>query len=428
MELVLSKTSGKVSSIGWNGRDITKSVRFKDHALMAQHVSGGWLTETGQSIQILIRTAAASSSSSSVAERDRYDLLLDGERFATLPRARDMEQQRRGSQQQQQQRERRSPTDERGSKSSSSQQCRVQTETTARRGSATTTSLADSFDLLSSNERVESDLKYRLSLAGLERHTEVAIDPEDEIQDELHSERFSPVVKTLREVIIKAMPQSEHTVSRAIMAGFCSDASSRHSMDSMSIDGYAPPLEVEANLLRNAWYWTREEHHRSEQLQFFETQLEEVMQYVRAETFDAEDAARVTLNIAAIVGLDMACPIPYTTVLVDGIPVGMNEQELHVAFREYGIVCAAAASSTLTFGFCRFESETSAATCVADKGFTLEGTRPSLRLLRATKTDRNKQLEGRSVDKSSPLRTPSRDAPPLDSQTSPSCVTKYLFD
>lgn len=418
VELTLSKPSGKVSSVVWNGSDITKSIRFKDHALLAHHISGGWLTPAGQSMQILI-----DRSDNVRSERDRYDLLLDGERFASLPRPRDVEKLYHDVKE-----TRTPPSDGRRSLNQQHGSCRTPTD--------------------QPNERTDLE-RYRLSLAGLDDQGpsfDQGIEEQQQQQlhrDELHSERFSPVVESLREVITRAIPKTEHAVSRAIMAGFCSDASSRNSSDSVSIDGFAPPLEVEANLLRDTFYWIRgnRDECEEERLRYFEEKLEEVMQYVRAETFDAEDASRVTLNMAAILGLRMACGIPNTTVLIDGMPIGMNEQDLHAVFGEYGIVCAAAASSTLTFGFCRFASEGAAVSVVAESAspagrFSLEGNRPTLLLLKNGFSSEKDVIIAESPVQRRACLSLDNDEPPLlpgrrvnaPNDTSPSCVSRYIFD
>lgn len=336
VELVGCKKSGR-TKIYWNQCNITKLFHPREGRNNGK-IDYSWKTCSGETLHI------ASSGDGKIASASaQYDLLIDGRNFFTLPSVGGL------GRTSDEVTEQRSPKEDAGSQRSPS----LNSSTSA-------------------NEQEEAELpidacrsqSFRLSLAGLNS----TASSDDGIKDELHSDIYSPVFESLRAQIVERLPQCEEMVSRSIINAFFFDSFSQESFSLCSVEE-ADPYQVEADCVSEAYAWIKlngdlipPSDAEDLAMWFLRKRVDDIFIRMRNEELSSDDAARVVLSMAAVLGLTFASSFVQDTIIMNGLDGGTTACDLHETFSSFGKVKATAmARATPSFGFCRFEHEDSTA-------------------------------------------------------------------
>jgi hypothetical protein len=245
------------------------------------------------------------------------------------------------------------------------------------------------------------DSGWRLSMAGFRSGA-----LEREPVDELHSDVYSSLVESLRQEITGHLPQTEGLVSRAIIHAFFPDNDSEASPSdgSFSITEHDPG-QVEADALCDADEWAKLNLQyapvpdaEDRVLSYFQKHVEILFSYVRNEELLPDDASRILLNIAAILGLEFDKPLSSGTLVLRGLDKRISKDDFFGILSGYGIIASAAvASKSRSFAHCRFQESEALLRlkAVADNGrLFMGGERITLISLAAMVEDgRFKQME-----------------------------------
>lgn len=323
IELIWSVKSGK-TRVHWNQQNITKHFREGARSGMVEF---SWKSRSGELLQIV----AHSETRSGVTHQ--YDLLVDGVSFFRFP-----------------------PLSEVGT---------IPEQLDEERSPENwTESIADVVSDLASGDYLggqpappAENMEFRLSMVGLNSGVE------DEVVDELHSDIYSPLLESLRDQIIQCVPQAEEMVSRAIINAFFVDSDSQNSLSTQSSRSLASgsPVQIEAACLWDAYEWVSQNidctprlDAQDQALDVMEKHIESVCVYLRNDMLNANEAARILLGVAAILGLKFINSIPRDTLLLLDIPKGTTEAELQDAVADIGEVQSAIFLESQQFGVVRF--------------------------------------------------------------------------
>ena len=311
----------------WRQQEISGNVEFS------------WKTRSGETLRIVSQPMLRSEAII------QYDLLVDGVGFFDLPKARDLRTQDKVEDQQ-------SPDDESARNGTSLHNEHEQWDCQS-----------DPFAL----PKPTGSLGFRLSMAGLSSSTSFSCG-DDLIQDELHSELYTPILDSLRLMITSYLPQTEEMVSRAIINAFFVDSNSLRS-DSSSLSErtrerqVTDSYEIEADRLFRAHQWVEVEANKASRIQyeelslrFFQKQIDDMFVHIRNEELTSDEAARILLSVAAVLGLKFEYPgLPKDTVILNGLNKDTTKESLLQTLTEYGeVVGMAIATDFPRFGFCRF--------------------------------------------------------------------------
>lgn len=200
-------------------------------------------------------------------------------------------------------------------------------------------------------------------------------------EDELRSDLYSPKLDNLRETIITALPQADDILSRAIINAFVDGdhyQSGLHHENDFTYQGLdTDHFEVEA--LAHACTWLDEINHEPgeldllEQLQIY---VDAIFLRVKREYMNSDDASRIILNVASVLGLSFSQAICYPTVLVQGFDLRCNKDSIFHALSMYGTIDALTFSRKGKFACCHFSSEAAADRLIqasADVGIQIDG-------------------------------------------------------
>ena len=376
IELIWSIKSGKAKVMS-NGKDISYKFPSFRHSNPALHemIDCKWEDEgLGVTMQILVHAEESLG--------NQYELLVDGKSFFGLPTRQDL-----GLDQVTETPETHKRDISRGkilvSDEDELENAEVTCNTDQEELADGESDLVDCLSDLGSGDYVglvaAPEIDFRLSMVGLSSsdmcNQSGATDP---VVDELHSELYTPMLETLRRQITDYLPQLEDMVSRAIINAFFVDTESQHSFSSSSDDQSDEVVtcdRVEATTLHEAYnYWDlhlsgdspafEEEELR---LSFMQEQIDAVFIRVRNEELFPEQAARILLSVAGLVGFKFAKPIKADTVILAGLPTFTSDEDLLDMVSCYGTITACSVDCVLSgFGFCRFENPDSASRLESD--------------------------------------------------------------
>jgi len=345
VQLVWSIKSGK-TRVYWNKRNISNLFREGNRSGMVEFA---WKSRSGETLQIVAHSEARPGV-------NQYDLMIDGVSFFKLPFLSELGAENAGS----------SSDEERGRRE-------YGFEVQEQRGpdswtSEQTTESADAMSDLASGHPLEDAppeaRDFRLSMVGLNSGQEA------EVVDELRSDLYSPILESLRHQITACLPQTDEMVSKAIIDAFFVDHDSLHSSGSSSESCSScdhDPNQIEADALWDAYEWVGLNIDYAPRpdaeelaLSYMQKQIESMFVRVRNEVISSDDASRILLSVAAVLGLKFANSIPSVTVLFDGLSKFTTVDEVEEAVKAYGNVDAVAVVRGHGFAYCRFLEEESA--------------------------------------------------------------------
>jgi RNA recognition motif. (a.k.a. RRM, RBD, or RNP domain) len=232
----------------------------------------------------------------------------------------------------------------------------------------------------------------------------------DEINDELHSDLYSNSLTSLRNQIVTCLPQTEEMVSRAIIKAFFVDSQSiDHSCTFRSLEEM-DCNRIEADYIFEARCWLRlnvnvaprpDVEHLS--LQFIQRCIDNIFLRIRNEELNSDEAARIVLSVAAVLGLKFAVAIARDAIMLDGLASGTSEEDLRKYLSRFGEVDALSMSSrSPTFGFCRFvfeESTCQVMSAYEDGNIVVNGRKPTICPLIVFNKDASKTKSNECDDK-----------------------------
>lgn len=323
VELVFSKKSGKIK-VYWNKSNITRMLRRREND-SGGNVDFAWEMRSGETLHV-----KSNKMSQSVVQ---YDLFVDGTNFFHMLSVRELG----------------------GATAKDERHLSDQVTGGSQRYLSLDTSTT-SFPIADLPPPTNSSLTFRLSMAGL--NLAASFGRFHDIQDELHSDLYSPVLESLRLQIINCLPQTEEMVSRAIINAFFSDTQSQES-SSLGSSIVTDPYQVEADYVWEARAWLKSSGQLPDMedlaLQFLQKRIDDIILRIRNEELSSNEAARIVLSVAAVLGVAFATDIVHDTIMLDGLEKGTTKEELHLALSEYGEVEATSiARGSCAFGLCRF--------------------------------------------------------------------------
>jgi hypothetical protein len=147
-----------------------------------------------------------------------------------------------------------------------------------------------------------------------------------EIVDNLNSNVHPVVIESLRAKIVHFLPQLDDLISRAVMNALFLDCDSQHSgMDRCSVSslGTVDLYQLECDAVCEAYRWmqARDVKKVDKELLMSRMQctIDSIIVRVRTEVITADEATRVLLSVAAVLGLTFANMIPRVSVILDGL-------------------------------------------------------------------------------------------------------------
>ena len=343
-----NKTSGKIR-VYWNSSEITRYFRQRYFPVDPNNrtVEYCWTTRSDEVLK-LVGSVDNNLSDDSI----QFDLFIDGINFKELCTVAQL-----GRKLGQTQEDQRASMDETGSQRSLD------------------SSLATNDVEADHNSDLEQG--FRLSMVGFNSMTS----SEDEINDELHSDLYSNSLTSLRNQIVSCLPQTEEMVSRAIINAFfgesqnCEPVYAFRSMD--EVDG----SQIEVDYILEALRWVRLNVAVAPRvdvadllLQFLQKCVDSIFLLIRSEQLNSDEAARVVLSVASVLGLEFAIDVANDSIFLERLPPGVSKLDLHQCLSQFGEIDALSISSkTPTIGFCRYVSEESTVLLMAafERGDTL---------------------------------------------------------
>ena len=292
-----------------------------------------WQCRSGETLQIVAHSSAVPGLD------QQFDLYVDGVSFFQLPGLEDVE--------------RVEPI------SLGKQETR--SDCSLREGLRSISTLSDIGSWKPVDEIQPETLDYRLSMVGLNSGRGF------EVVDELHSELYSTALETVRCSLLETLPQAEQMVSKAIMDAFIAaddsfnDTFSSASSSFMEVDA----SQIEANALCEVYEWilfhlryARREDFAEQTMAVMQRHVTRIFAYIRDEELSSDDAARILLHIAAILGLEFATPFPMKTVILSDLPSTVREQDIREIMSGFGATDAVSLATNKTTGsnlaFCRY--------------------------------------------------------------------------
>lgn len=334
VELVWSRKKNKVK-LYWNRNEITSQVH-RSQSESTGRVKYSWKTTSEEILQVVMKPEDGQA-----PNRENVHLFVNGTRFSRLPSRKELNGSNHTASV-----EERSPRDEVSRQTIDVNEASLELDECIS-------------DPLGPPIPETSSLGFRLSMAGLKPRNTF---PGDDIIDELHSSnKYSPVLDAFRERITASIPQAEPLVSRAITNAFCADANSLASCESFSLDSvdFLEPDSVEANFLKDAFDWVKK-HPRAEsekKLRFLQKRVDDICLCIRNEQLESDDASRIVIGVAAIIGLAVECGVPCRTILLDGLCGDTFSEDVQEALGRFGSIETIAFASSDDFAICRFSSQ-----------------------------------------------------------------------
>ena len=334
--------SGK-TRVYWNKRNISNLFREGNRSGMVEFA---WKSRSGETLQIVAHSEARPGV-------NQYDLMIDGVSFFRLPYLSEVGvDNARSSSDEEAHREYGFEVEEQRAPDSS---------TSDQSQSADAMSDLDSGHPL--EEAPPEALDFRLKMVGLNSGLEA------EVVDELRSDLYSPMLESMRHQITACLPQTDEMVSKAIIDAFFVDHDSMQSSGSSeSSSSYEPdPNQIEADALWDAYQWVGFNVDYAPRpdaeelaLSYMQKQIESMFVRVRNEVISSDDASRILLSVAAVLGLKFANSIPTVTVVLDGLSKFTTIDEVEEALKAYGDVEGIGVVRGHGFAYCRFGKEESA--------------------------------------------------------------------
>jgi RNA recognition motif. (a.k.a. RRM, RBD, or RNP domain) len=224
---------------------------------------------------------------------------------------------------------------------------------------------------LNDSDEVDALSGFRLSLVGLytlsrglsSSHSSKS---SDDHRDELHSNRYSSVLETVRSTLILCVPQvTEVMISRAIIKAFADssvDGRIRSSFES-EVE-YQRKYQDEADLFCEAFEFVQSrqnqtnEKYQKDIKQFLQSILDETFLKIRHEEItSSNEVLQTMLSIMSILGLkvDESINIPVDTIILQGLPNSTSRNDLLLKLSPFGkIKSVAIAARNSSFGLCCF--------------------------------------------------------------------------
>lgn len=334
VEVVRNKTSGKIR-IFWNSSEISRYFRQRhfpiDSSFSNRTVEYSWTTRSDEVLRIVGCVDADDSI--------RFDLFIDDVNFKDLCTVAQL------GRKFEQTPDQRSPIDESGSQRS----------------------MDSSLVTIDVEADQSSDLEqqgFRLSMVGLNSMTS----GEEEISDELHSDLYSNSLTSLRHQIVSCLPQTEVMVSRAIINAFFVESQSVEPTYAFRTMDEVDCSQIEIDYIFEAMRWVRlnvDVAPRADVddllLQFLQMCIDTIFLLIRSEQLNSDEAARVVLSVASVLGLEFAVNVASDTIILERLPPGITKGNLYQVLSEFGDIEAISISSkTPKIGFCRYAVEDSA--------------------------------------------------------------------
>ena len=359
VELVRNKSSGKIR-VYWNQSNITHLFRqryiHEDSIVGQQIFQYVWKTRSGETLKIVYVPRET------VDESIQFDFFVDDVNFTNLPTVGQLGRREPLETLM----ERRSPHDDTGSQRS--------------------------FDSsIASNELEDpssGEITKGFYFVG---YNSLSSSKEDEIiNDELHSYMYSNALSSLRTLIVSYLPQTEEIVSRSIINAFFVDSSMVANPDILEEKN---AHQVEVDLILEARRWARlnidvapRQDVEDLSLHFLQRCIDQIFLLVRNEELNSTDeAARIVLSVAMVLGIKFAYSITQDTLLFDDLALGTSTDDMREALSSFGEIDASSISSaTRSFGFCRFVFEDSVNKCFAameEGSLVINGTKPTVSVL-----------------------------------------------
>ena len=315
-----SVKSGK-TRLFFNGDDISDLFKDRRRKNSSTVVEFKWKTFNG--IKLVVSAHASYPSGSR-----QYECKINGASYFTLPSRSEVEPKLSGSNKNRQSRQMSS------------------FELSSRSTSAGSGDRQSEVDSASAAEMQQ--VQHRLAAAGFKNY-------QFDMEDELRSELYSSTLDILRDEVAASVPETEEMMSRAIIAAFSEDHdSSDTSHDSFSEQSERLPMdapEVEADVLGEAYEWSKWSHKfvnqadlHDRRLEFMQRHVETMVSHVRHERLSPHAASKIMLRLAMLLQLDVSREPEKDTVVLLGIPKYTSVQHILDIMHPFGEVDVAAVS------------------------------------------------------------------------------------
>jgi RNA recognition motif. (a.k.a. RRM, RBD, or RNP domain) len=335
VELVRNKSSGKIR-IYWNSNDISRYFRQRYFPTDSspernkRKVEYAWRTRSDEEIRIV-----GSMDKDFYEESIKFDLYVDRTIFKELPTVAQL-----------------------GTKAEQIYDpCSPLNDASSQRSFDSSIATNE----LCTDQSSELEQGFRLSMVGLDSMTS----GEDETRDELHSDLYSNSLTMLRNQIVSCLPQTEEIVSRAIInAFFVESQCSAQSYQNMEEVDYTQ-IEVDfifrarAFVSRNISITPRSDSDDLT-LQFLQECVDRIFLTIRKEEINSDEAARIVMSVATILGLESALDVAHDTITLEGIPLYVSKEHLRQILSQFGEIDAISIClEARTFAYCRYVFEES---------------------------------------------------------------------
>ena len=335
VEIVRNKMSGKIR-IYWNNNEISRYFRPRHFPTDSTQrtVEYSWTTRSDEVLRIV-----GSIDDKLSVDSIQFDLFIDGVNFKDLCTVAQLGRKFEGSLDQ------RSPVDETGSQRSLD--------------SSLATNDVDA------DQNSDLEQSFRLSMFGFNSMTST----EDGMNDELHSDRYSHSLTSLRQQIVSCLPQIEELVSRAIIkACFMESQASDWTYSFGSMDGM-DGSQIEVDYIVDAMCWLQRNVSPGADgvdLSFLQRCVDNIFRFIHSEQLNSDEAARIVLSVASVLGLEFALPVASDTIILDKLPLGTSRTDLYRILSQFGDIEALSISSqTPSIGLCRYAIEDSTAQAIS---------------------------------------------------------------
>jgi hypothetical protein len=219
-------------------------------------------------------------------------------------------------------------------------------------------------DSIDEDEEPEADLDFRLSMVGLSASDELDGVPGG-VEDELTSQLNCNILEDLRFRVTTSIPEAEEMVSRAIINAFSderdSSSSSESSASCASQLQNAPQHEVDVICETYEWMASHEgcapHELEDERRTYMQKHIDSMFLYVRHERLTTDDAERILLSIAIILGMRINSTVLRDTLILEDLDTNLKVENLIDSLCNYGEVKCAAIAADCGFGMCRFYTE-----------------------------------------------------------------------
>jgi RNA recognition motif. (a.k.a. RRM, RBD, or RNP domain) len=252
---------------------------------------------------------------------------------------------------------------------------------------------SDEFDVLAD---------FRLSLVGLRSSSRKllssrSLKSSDEHRDELHSNRYSSMLETVRRSLLECTPQvSEDMISRAIINAFADANIYKRIRAHNEIEGlYQDEGQEEVDAIYRAYSFSQmrsennAEPDKKNMQSFLQTILNEAFLKIQREEISSIDSAVRTISAVLSVlklKVNQSMDLLADTIIMQGLPKHTTRSDLVRELSRFGRVKSVAiASQNGNFGYCRFLDESSA-TKALESHIQFDGATPIMKRLNLSNT------------------------------------------